>query len=213
MSGIVSDNVDDGSGVINAPTGGATVSSSDPTTSTNADLGTQWANSATGDYYICTDATTDANVWTNVDDAQDSIAPFAFPGSSYGYITGGTLPVNNVISKVSFTSDGNAVDVGDMTQSRGESSGASSATHGYTTAGFGHGTGTSDVIERFPFATDTNASDVGDITTVRRNVGTTSSETHGFVHSGSSVNIIERWEYAASANSVDVGDLTIAVAG
>ena len=38
MSGIVGDNTDDGSGVINAPTGGATVSSSDPTTSTNAAL-------------------------------------------------------------------------------------------------------------------------------------------------------------------------------
>ena len=75
MSGIVSDNVDSGSGVINAPTGGATVSSSNPTTSTNATLGTQWVNSSTGNYYICTDATTDANVWTNVDAGQSSIAP------------------------------------------------------------------------------------------------------------------------------------------
>ena len=75
MSGIVSDNVDDGSGVINAPTGGATVSASNPTTSTNATLGTQWVNSSTGNYYICTDATTDANVWTNVDAGQSSIAP------------------------------------------------------------------------------------------------------------------------------------------
>ena len=75
MSGIVGDNTDDGSGVINAPTGGATVSSSNPTTSTNATLGTQWVNSSTGNYYICTDATTDANVWTNVDAGQSSIAP------------------------------------------------------------------------------------------------------------------------------------------
>ena len=80
MSGIVSDNVDDGSCVINAPTGGATISSSNPTITTNATLGTQWANSSTGDYYICTDATTDANVWTNVDDAQDSIEPYSFQG-------------------------------------------------------------------------------------------------------------------------------------
>ena len=75
MSGIVGDNIDDGSGVINAPAGGATVSSSNPTVTTNATLGTQWANSSTGNYYICTDATADANIWTNVDSGQASISP------------------------------------------------------------------------------------------------------------------------------------------
>ena len=112
MSGIVGDNTDDGSGVINAPIGGATVSSSDPTTSTNAALGTQWANSSTGDYYVCTDATTDDNIWINVDNAQDSIQNLPFGGvgggQSYGFSMGGAVPSakSNVIQKYSFSSDG-----------------------------------------------------------------------------------------------------------
>ena len=192
----------------------ATKSASDPTISTNpaTGLGTKWINTTSGEIFILTDATAGENVWTSTGGTSGNVQPFNFPGSSYGYITGGTLPTSNVIEKVSFTTDGNATDVGDMTQSRGESSGCSSATHGYTTGGYPPGPA-SNVIERFPFATDTNATDVGDLTSTRRDVGTTSSETHGFVHSGQSVNTIERWIYAASANSVDVGDLTIAVGG
>ena len=191
-----------------------TKNASDPAIATNPSggVGSVWQNTTSGEMFICTDATAGANVWTNVGAGSGNIAPFTFPGSSYGYITGGTLPTSNVIEKVSFTTDGNATDVGAMTQARGESSGCSSATHGYTTGGYPPGPA-SNVIERFPFATDTNATDVGDLTSTRRDVGTTSSETHGFVHSGQSVNTIERWIYAASANSVDVGDLTIAVGG
>ena len=68
MSGIVGDNIDDGSGVVNAPAGGATISSSDPAVDTNpaGGVGTQWVNSTSGEMYICTDATAGSNVWTNV---------------------------------------------------------------------------------------------------------------------------------------------------
>ena len=75
MSGIVGDNVDDGSGVIKASVGGATISASDPATDTNATLGTQWANSTSGEYFVCTDATTDENVWTNVGEGTGDIEP------------------------------------------------------------------------------------------------------------------------------------------
>ena len=68
MSGIVGDNIDDRSGVINAPAGGATVSASDPAVDTNpADgVGTIFVNSTSGEMYICTDATAGENAWTNV---------------------------------------------------------------------------------------------------------------------------------------------------
>ena len=67
MSGIVGDNIDDGSGVVKA-SGGATVSSSDPAIDTNpADgVGTIFVNSTSGEMYICTNATAGSNVWTNV---------------------------------------------------------------------------------------------------------------------------------------------------
>ena len=54
------------SGVNLTGIGGATSSTSDPTISTNPTLGAKWINKTSGEVYICTDATTGANVWTNV---------------------------------------------------------------------------------------------------------------------------------------------------
>ena len=45
---------------------GPTVSTSDPAIDTNSTLGKKWINKTSGEVYICTDATTGANVWTNV---------------------------------------------------------------------------------------------------------------------------------------------------
>ena len=39
---------------------------SDPTITSNQPLGTVWSNSTSGEMYICTDATTNANKWINV---------------------------------------------------------------------------------------------------------------------------------------------------
>ena len=52
MSGIVGTNAGRGSGSIGTASAGPTVSASDPTVSTNAALGTQWAKSTTGKFYI-----------------------------------------------------------------------------------------------------------------------------------------------------------------
>ena len=40
----------------------------DPATDTNpaAGVGAVWLNTSSGEMFVCTDATTDANVWTNV---------------------------------------------------------------------------------------------------------------------------------------------------
>ena len=69
----------------------ATVSSSDPTISTNPSggVGTEWLNSTSGEMYICTDATAGANVWTNVGGGSGDVEPFSFPGSNFGYASGG----------------------------------------------------------------------------------------------------------------------------
>ena len=58
----------------------------------------------------------------------------SFPGSNYGYISGGKL-YPDAIERFSFTSDGNATDVGDLFEGRYYCSGQSSSTHGYTSAG------------------------------------------------------------------------------
>ena len=52
-----------------------TVSASDPTISTNPSaVGHLWVNSASGEQYICTDITTNDNVWTNTGDGSGNIA-------------------------------------------------------------------------------------------------------------------------------------------
>jgi hypothetical protein len=54
----------------------ATVSSSDPTISTNPSaVGHLWVNSTSGEAYICTDATAGSNVWTNVGSGSGDVTP------------------------------------------------------------------------------------------------------------------------------------------
>ena len=111
MSGSVGTNSSRRSGSIGTAASGPTVSSSNPTVSTNETVGTQWANSSTGDFYVCTDATTDENVWTNVDAAQDSIAPWAFTngGGTSIFASGGAanpfVTLSAKIEKIAIASD------------------------------------------------------------------------------------------------------------
>ena len=72
----------------------ATVSSSDPATNTNpsSGVGTLWINSTSGEVYICTNATTNENVWTNIGDGTGNIEASASGGtestaSGYKYHT------------------------------------------------------------------------------------------------------------------------------
>ena len=65
---------------------------SDPAIDTNpADgLGAVWVNTTSGEIFICTDGTTDANAWTNVGTGSGDILPWAVQGSIAGYTLGGT---------------------------------------------------------------------------------------------------------------------------
>ena len=88
-----------------------------------------------------------------------------------GYHSGGSIgppftPVNT-IDKFPFSSDGNASDVGDLTQARNTAAGQSSAASGYSSGGSGY----VNTIDKFPFGTDGNATDVGDLTQARDETG------------------------------------------
>ena len=86
-----------------------------------------------------------------------------------GYASGGGQSSNlNVIDKFSFATDGNATDVGDLTQGSWGKSGQSSIESGYSSGGW-HPTISgirSNVIDKFPFASDADATDVGDLTQI-----------------------------------------------
>ena len=93
-----------------------------------------------------------------------------FGGTVSGYASGGDPVANsNIIDKFSFAADGNATDVGDLTEGRYWGAGQSSATSGYTSGGRNPPVGYVNTIDKFSFAADGNASDVGDLTENRNN--------------------------------------------
>ena len=75
-----------------------------------------------------------------------------------------------MIDKFPFSSDANATDVADLTQSRYLlAGGQSSASHGYSSGGYYPST--FNTIDKFTFSADFKATDVGDLTQTRYGTG------------------------------------------
>lgn len=132
---------------------------------------------------------------------------------THGHATGGRVspsPANlNVIEKYSFSVDGNATDVGDLTLARRYVGSQSSSENGYTSGGYT--SSRNNTIDKFPFAADGNATDVGDLTQGKYgNVGQNST-THGYNSTGHTiavVNEIEKFAFASDGNSSDIANMT-----
>ena len=183
-----------------------TTSASDPAITTNGTLGDVFINTTSGETYICTDATTNNNVWTNVGGGSGDIIPYSFQGSNYGYVYGGTYPTSGDVQKFSLTSDGNATDVGDQSVTRQSYAGSSSATHGYCAGGGGG----SDVIDKFAFAVANGFSmtDVGNLSVGRYNPAGMSSDGYGWATGGNtSKNVIDRYSHTSDGDATDWADL------
>jgi hypothetical protein len=142
-----------------------------------------------------------------------AILPPQAQGSISGYTSGG-FPAFNTIDKFPFSSDANATDVGDLTQSLSSSAGQSSLESGYTSGGSDDLSST-NVIDKFPFAVDANATDVGDLSQDRGFAAGQSSTESGYTSGGltfspaeATSNIIDKFPFATDANATDVGDLT-----
>ena len=129
-------------------------------------------------------------------------------GASDGYASGGyTSSYQNVIQKFSFSTDGNATDVGDLTVNRGGSSGQSSSVSGYTSGGLSP---FSNVIDKFPFASGGNASDVGDLINTIYNSSGQYSSTSGYVSGGRTSDVvdhIQKFSFSSDGNASDIGNL------
>lgn len=148
--------------------------------------------------------------------------PPIFQGTNYGYASGGHGPAGGptattAVEKFSFTSDGNATDVGDLTFGRYSAAGQSSDVSGYTSGGIRAFTPTAppllNIIDKFPFSSDANAIDVGDLTVARSRAAGQSSAANGFGYTSggsapSSSNVIDKFPFASDTNASDVGDLT-----
>jgi hypothetical protein len=64
--------------------------------------------------FACTDATTDANVWTNVGAGEGNVIPYNWGGTSYGYVVGG-YNVYHGIDRFSLASGTNNAVIGTVT--------------------------------------------------------------------------------------------------
>jgi hypothetical protein len=109
------------------------------------------------------------------------------------------------MNKYSFTTDGNATDIGDLTAAREGRVSSSSLTHGYC----GNGSGSTDRIDKFTFASDNDATDVGNTTHAdgAGRGGFASSLDYGYAASGTNNNFIHKWSHTTDGNSVDVADV------
>ena len=130
MSGIVADNVERSSGLVKAASVGPTTDSSNPGTDENPSaVGTRIINTTSGEVFVCTDVTTDKNVWKG--QLGTTVEPPKFFGAR-GVIGGGYTgsAYSNIIDYILISSAGNASDFGDCTVSYDNRGGLSNGTRG-----------------------------------------------------------------------------------
>ena len=189
-----------------------TTSANDPATNTNpvTGVGTVWVNSTSGEIFICTDATADANIWTNVGAGSGDISPFIYQGTQFGFCMAGNHPTRNHIQKYSYTADANATDVADLTYAAQGPQGGRSKTYGYCAGG----EPSLDTINKFSFADGTDATDIGNLTVGRSlwgGQGASSGDAvywHGGEHGASRSNVIDKRITSSDGDASDVGNLT-----
>jgi len=185
-----------------------TENASDPATNTNPSggVGHLWLNTTSGELYACTDATAGANVWINVGGGDGNIVPYSFQGTNYGYVYGGTYPTSADVQQFSFTSDGNATDVGNQSVQRQSYTAASSTTHGYCMGGqLGQ-----NVIDKFAFASANGftMTDVGNLTQSVAYPSGMSTQAYGFRAGGSpNTDTIDRFAFASDGDATDWANL------
>ena len=194
-----------------------TTSASDPAIDTNPSggVGTEWINSTSGKQYICTDATTDENVWINVGAGTGDIQPYVFGGESYGFCAAGRIGGSDYsdIDRYSFTSDGAGTNVGDATNTMLSAAGAQSVTNGYIMGGFTYsGSVYYDTIDTFSFSSLGTASDIGNLTQSKHWVAGHSSADNAYCTGGSTgsrIDVIDKVSFSSDGNSDDIGNLTV----
>ena len=194
---------------------GPVKSSSDPTVSSNKAVGTQWLNTSSGELYVCTDATAGENIWTNVGAGTGDIQPWTYGGTIDGWTMGGYRGgYVNTIDKVSYTSDGNATDAGNLRYGMQGAGSCADSTHGYVCGGSTPpGAPYYNEITKFQFSTDGDCVDLADLTNSPESTTGVNGSTHGYICGGaapSNVNVIQKFAFVSTANATDVGDLLAA---
>ena len=133
-----------------------------------------------------------------------------------GVFTGGYLLASpylryNVIDYITMSSEGNAIDFGDLTSIRGSIGAGSNATRGFVPGGTTTNSSTNtNVIDYLTIASTGNAQEFGDLSVTLHNTGVCPSQTRAVFAGGYApgTNVISYVEIATTGNSQDFGDLT-----
>ena len=184
-----------------------------PNTNHSDGLGATWVNTTSGQIFICTDATTDANIWTNVGGGSGDVQPWSFPGTSHGYVAGGQ-PTTTTIEKYAFASNTAAVSHGNLIGVDGGTYWAANhngETHGFEAGGIWDG-GYTDRIEKIAFASNTNAADHGDMSVGRGSPIASSTSTHGYTATGrlgaptyANTTVVDKYAFASNTTAAAHG--------
>jgi len=195
---------------------GVYFNASDPTISSNKSLGFLWANSTSGEMFMCTDATAGANVWTNVGSGSGNVAPYGWQGDVEFYMVGGVSGSTRVdtMDKVTFASDSSSTDIGDFGATTSSCSGSHSDTAGWCASGQ-FDSANSAAVKYFTFANATTTVDHGTLNDGnghRRGAAGYSDGAYGYMAGGyvgvPIIGFITRYQYASANQAVDLGDLT-----
>ena len=200
---------------------GPTNSAVDPAINTNPSdgVGSAWVNRTSGSLFVCTDATTNANVWNNIAN-NFGAATNAFGGNGLGktnaYTSGGYKVGDkyNIIDRFSIPSAAICVDHGDLVIGSASPSGCSSLTHGYCIAGSINDPAPYTGICKFGFAYGSSSSVAANLSTGVYGPAGATSESKGYSFGGvSSVGNeagIESFLLSSETTLADQGDLTVA---
>jgi hypothetical protein len=131
-----------------------------------------------------------------------------------GYAVGGYYPAaqRDNIWRISFSSDGNGVNVGDLSSVRLQPGGSTDTVNGYVMCGesIGNPAGTAYTgVDKFVYATEANSTDIGDLTVGGQRSGGSSSLTYGYCVGGASpsYDVIDKFNFSGSFTATDVGNL------
>ena len=126
----------------------ATINSGDPASNTNPStgVGTLWINSTSGEAYVLTDATTNANAWTNIGGGEGNIGVMT-DATGGTKTTSGSYTVHTFLTSGTFTPNGPGT-VDYLVVAGGGSGGAQNAGGGGA-GGFRTGTGLSVTAQAY----------------------------------------------------------------
>ena len=217
MSGTIAQNPNRQSGAIGSIPS-ATKSASNPTITTNpsAGVGAEWINTTSGDVFLCTDATTNANWWIN--QRGDSVKA---PGER-GLIAGGYNSTysptrTDRIDYITINTLSGGTDFGDLSIGSGGASGTSNGVNGRGIfyIEYDENDADSNVIDYFTIDTLGDATDFGNVTVARNKAGAVSNGTSergllGGGYIGGNSDVIDYVTISTPGNATDFGNLLAA---